>query len=581
MKPVEQMTDEELDSLLAQEAGAQEKSPASVQDMDFSSLSDEELDNLIVEETLAQQPVEPQGREGQAFAQGFGNAATFGYLPQIQAATEPLIQGAMSLFGDNTDEQLKAQGFEIQEQAPESYVQRRDKYIQEGQQLAEENPYSSIAGNVAGAVTSGIATGGGLNSLLGTSGKALTMGKRFKQAAGTGGVIGAIRNPGDTEGEVNLVQFEDRAKNAVKDAATGAIIQGGLEGVKAGATAVKNAGNNIMTWSQMKALKGSGAMLKDFRKAVGNKKAKELGQSVIDNKLMEVGDDVADIAKKSESALKESGQKIGAIYDKADDVASISSGDIKNLNNDFLEEASKRLEGKVGGKEVAQKLENVLEVLRENPNPTFGQLRKLRASIDDQINYSKVTNDLPEYQSELLQLRNKVQDLVKDKIGKVNPGLSKELAKENKNFSKIAEIAKISKDKMAREESNAAFGLRERISGGAGAVVGSLIGTSMGGPVGTAVGAAAGTALGTISTKVARQYGTPFVAMTANKVAKALQNNQNAIGKFSAPLIKSANNPKEFVAAINLMMKDPEFKKQVNQLNGVEEYPVYRGPAKR
>ena len=375
-----------------------------------------------------------------------------------------------------------------------------------------------------------------------------------------------------------MLQLEDRAKNAAQDALTGAVVQGGLETAGAIGTGIKHAGSNIKSYSQMKALKGSGAMLKDFRKAVGNKKASELGQSVIDNKLMQVGDDVADIAKKSEAAMKESGNKIGAIYDKADDITSLTSDDIKGLNNDFLEEASKRLDGKVGGKEVAQKLENVLDVIRENPNPTFGQLRKLRASIDDQINYSKATNDLPEFQSELVHLRNKIQDMVKSKIGKVNPSLGKDLAKENKKFSNIAEIAKISKDKMAREEANAAFGLRERISGGAGAVLGGMVGSSMGGPVGTLVGGAVGAKLGSISTKVARQYGTPYVAITANKVAKALEKNQSALGKFSKPLIEAASHPEQFVATVNALIKDPEFKSQVY---GIEEGNVYRGPAKR
>lgn len=561
MKNLEQMSDDELDQALMQKAGAQ------VSEIDYNNLSDDQLDEMLIQKTEAETP---QDRPGEAFIQGFGNAATFGYLPQIQAATEPLIQGAMDMFGgDNTDEQLKAQGFQIEEAPQDSYVQRRDGYIQQGQQLAQENPWSSAAGGVAGSITSGIATGGGLNKLLGTGGKALTMGKRFKQAAGTGAIIGAARNPGDTKGEVNLVQASDRLENAAKDAATGLVIQGGLEGIKAVGTGVKNAGKNIKTWSQMKALKGSGAMLKDFRKAVGNKKAKDLGQSVIDNGIMKIGDDVADIAKNSESAMKQSGEKIGQIYNKADSITSLNASDIRGLNDDFINEASQRLKGTIDGDEVANKLNKVLEIVTDNPNPTFGELRKLRASIDDQINYSKATQDLPKYQDELLNLRNKVQDLVKSKIGKVNPGLEKQLIKENKNFSNIAEIAKISKDKMAREESNAAFGLRERISTGTGAVVGSIIG----GPVGTAAGAV----LGGISTKVARQYGSPFVAITANKVARALENNKEALGKFSKPLIEAASKPEKYVASINLLMKDPEFKKSLNEMNSEK---IYRGPAK-
>jgi hypothetical protein len=567
VKDYSQMTDEELDQAILEKSGASQ-SPQ----VDFSNLSDEDLDNMLAEQIMTEQDSEPEGRPVEAFAQGFGNAASFGYLPQIQAATEPAIQKIMGLFGDDVDEQIQEQGFVIDEAPEDSYVERRDKFIRKGQKLAEENPYSSAAGGVTGAITSGIATGGGLSSLLGTAGKTATMGKRFVDAAKTGAAIGAVRNPGDTEGAVDVFQVGDRAKNAVKDAATGLVIQGGLEGLKKVGEGVKSAGKNLKTYSQNKSLKASGAMLKDFRKAVGKKKAGELGQTAIDEKLVAMGDDIADTAKKSEAAVKESGKKIGAIYDKADDVTTLSAGDLRSLNDDFLQDASKRLEGTIRGDEVAQKLEGVLGTIRGVKNPTFGQLRKLRSSIDDEINFSKTANELPAYQEELLHLRNKIQDMVKQKIGQANPELSRQLARENKRYSNLSEISKISKDKMAREESNAAFGLRERISGGVGATVGAMIG----GPVGAGVGAVTGA----ITTKVARQYGTPFVAMTANKVARALEKNQDAIGKFSRPLIDAATkSPKEYVATINLMMKDPEFKRKLNEIE-IGDGPIYRGPAK-
>lgn len=563
MKPIEQMSDEELDQAIMQQAGAQ------IQEMDYGSMSDEDIDNMLTEKIMTEQEG-PQSRPGEAFAQGFGNAAAFGYLPQIQAIAEPLADKIAGVFEDDTDAKLKEQGFTIKEAPEESYVQRRDKFIRKGQKLAEENPYANAAGGVTGAITSGIATGGGLSGLLGSASKTATMGKRFADAAKTGATIGVARNPGDTEGEVDVLQLGNRAENAVKDAITGAVVQGGLKGVRKAGEGIKNAGRNLKTYSQNKSLKASGAMLKDFRKAFGKKKAGELGQTAIDEKLVSMGDDIADTAKKAETAVKDSGKKIGAIYGKADDVTSLSSGDIRGLNNEFIEESSRRLDGTIDGEDVAGKIEKVLSVLKDNKNPTFGELRKLRASIDDKINFAKETKDLPAYQEELVHLRNKIQDMVKQKIGKANPELSRQLARENKRFSNLSDISKMSRDKMAREESNSAFGLRERISGGVGAATGAIIG----GPVGAGVGAVTGA----ITTKVARKYGTPFVAMTANKVARALEKNQDAVGKFSKPLIEAAKSPEKFVATINLMMKDPEFKKS---MKGIErEFPIYRGPAK-
>lgn len=559
MKNPEQMTDDELDNFLIQQSSAQ------VEEMDYSKLSDDELDSLIIDKTT---PQSPQDRPGEAFAQGFGNAATFGYLPQIQAATEPLIQGALDLIGgDNTDEQLKEQGFQIQEAPKESYVQRRDNYINQGQQLARENPIASMAGGVSGSIASGIATGGGLNSLLGTTGKALSTAQRFKQAAGAGAIIGAARNPGDTEGEVSPLQLGDRLENAAKDAATGLVIQGGLESIRKTGQAIKGAGKNIKHWSQNKALKGAGADKPVFKKAILNKKNTELGQTVLDENLINAGDDVKDIAKNAESAMKDAQAKLNNVYSKADDVASLGKGDISNLKNEYLQEASERLSGTASGDDIAKQVDDIIGTMPENP--TYGELRKWRSSIDDKITWSKANNQIKGLQEELVHLRSKVQEKIASRLGKYNPELKKEFVRQNKRVSNLSDISDMAKKKAAGQEGNTSFGIRE----GFGSVLGGMLGTAVAGPLGTAPGMA----LGAITTNYARKHATPFVAMTANKVARALENNKDAIGKFSKPLIDSASNPQKFVATVNALMKDPEFKKNLNEMEGGN---IYRGPAR-
>lgn len=93
----------------------------------------------------------------------------------------------------------------------------------------------------------------------------------------------------------------------------------------------------------------------------------------------------------------------------------------------------------------------------------------------------------------------------------------------------------------------------------------------MAGPAGAVVGGLVGGGIGSISTKVARKYGTPYVAISANKIAKALARNQGALDKFSDPLIKAAEkSPKEFVNAVNILLSKPEFKRKVRNLK-IEE----------
>lgn len=530
--------------------------------------SDDDIDRLYAEKMVGEQSAGPQDRPVEAFTQGFGNAATFGYLPQIQAATEPAIQKVMDYFGgDNTDEKLKEQGFSIEQAPEESYVERRDRFIRRGQKLAEENPGATIAGGVSGSLASGIVTGGGLGKLLGTAGKAASMGKRFGDAAKTGATIGALRNPGDTEGEVSPLQLKERTENAVKDAATGAVIQGGLDGAKAVGTGIKNAGKNIKYWSQNKAFKAAGAEKPAFKKAILNKKNTELGQTVIDEDLIGGGSDVQDIAKNAEARLADAGNKLGAIYKKADSTTTLST---KEIRDEFFAESAERLSGTAQGDKTAQKLNDLVETMPSGKDVTFESMKKWRSSIDDEINYAKANEDLPKYQAELLKLRSKVQEKIADQIGKVNPQLKREFLKENKRFSNLTEITNLAKAKAGSVEGNASYGMRE----GQGSIVGSVIGSAIGGPLGAATGAA----VGAITTNIARRYATPFVAMTANKVARALEKRQDAIGKFSKPLIEAANNPEKFVATINGMMKDPEFKRQVQRLD--QPMQIYRGPAK-
>jgi hypothetical protein len=565
------LSDEQIDQMVAEKLAL--RAPSFPKETDFNSLSDEDLDLMVAEKLKGEQS---QDRPAQAAIQGFGNAASFGYLPQIQAGVE---KGVDYLFGDDTDEKLKEQGFQI---APEpTYTETRDQYIKEGESLQESNPVASIAGGIAGGVASGIATGGALG-MLGKgarAAKAATIGSRLATAAKTGAVVGAIRNPGDTEGEVNLIQFQDRLKNSSIDAVTGMILQGGAEGVGKMAKAIKSSPTVLKSWSQIKAVKASGAMLKDFRKAFGNKKVAQMGQSMIDNKLISVGDDVADIAIKSEIMKSHTGNQISKIYEGVDDALSgldaskltpdqikslqVSELDLDNFSKVYMLDLTKRMKGLSGGSTVVNRIEKELGDIAVNGKVGLKKLQEVRRSIDEQINFSKSTQELKGVQEELLGLRNKIQDLAKQRVSVVDQitgkRMARDLIKANKEYSNLAEISKIASDKAARDSSNAAFGLRERISGGAGAVVGGMIG---GIP-----GAAIGGVVGSITTKAAKEFGTPFVAISANRVARALENNKALLGKFADPLIKGATSPKEFVTMVSLMMKDPEFKKKVQGIN--------------
>jgi hypothetical protein len=504
----------------------------------------------------------------QAAIEGFGQAASFGYLPQLQAGAEKAIN---YLVGDSTDEALRAQGFNIEDP---SYTQIRDEFIARNQRLQETNPGAMLTGQVAGGLSSGLAAGA-----LGGTAKAATLGQRALSAAKTGAAIGAIRNPGDTEGEVDLLQLRDRLKNTSQDALTGLIAQGGAEGVAKLAKAIQAAPAAIKDFSQAKAFKASGAMLKDFRKAYGRGRVGELGQTMIDNKIVALGDDVADVAKKAEVMRQSVGGKIGDIYQSADEaILKINPAKVKKnlatkldeteldmgrFAQEFRAYITNKMQGLSGSRQVLSRMDAELDDLATNGVVSLKRLQEIRRSIDDQIDFAKQAKDLPGVEQAFLEMRTKINDIAKNRLAVIDQikgtALSKDLAKANRDFSNLSEITKIAKDRVARDSTNAAFGLRERISGGAGAVVGGM--------VGGVPGAVAGGVIGSISTKVAKEYGTPFVAIAANRAARALESNPGLLGKFTEPLIKSATSPKEFVSVVNLMLKDPEFKKKIDAIN--------------
>lgn len=555
------LSDEELDAMLAQKM-------AQPQRIDYSKLTDEELDAMAFDKLAGSQVPD---RSGEAALAGFGQAATLGYLPQLQAAASQGIDAITQFIPGspaNVDRALEAQGFTVQQP---TYISERDAFARQAQELQQQNPVAYGAGQVAGALTSGVATGGagGAASLVGKVG----------QAAKTGGLMGLLQNPGEIEGELDPLQLQERLKNAAIGAVSGAVVQGSISGASSVAQKLKEIPTNLKRFSELKALKASGAMLRDFRKAYGNNKASELGREVLDSGIVSAGDDVADIAKKAIIAKQAAGEAIGDIYALTDDaimkldpskldkkdleLLSKSTIDLEAFANGYKKQLRNKLRGNAGGSEIYNKVASYVDEIAQNGKDVpLQRLREVRSSIDDLINFSKANAELSGVQKEYLALRNKIQDLAKERVNVVDRirGTKnlESLNTLNKKFSNLAEITKIAQDKAAREQSNAAFGLRERISGGAGAVVGGMIG----GPA----GAIAGGVLGSITTKAARQYGTPLVARIADRTARVLEKNPALLGEFAEPLLRAAQeNPKTFVDIVARLRVDPDFKRKINE----------------
>jgi hypothetical protein len=510
--------------------------------------SDADLYQQYLAETK-QQPPEQKTSVLEAGITGFGKGASFGYLPQLEAVTEPIIQGIVDKFLPKDPE-----GFNVQEAPSPNYTQRRDQQIKAQQLMAQEHPVANAVGEVGGSIASGIATGGGISKLAGAGTKALTLGGRLAQAAKTGAVIGAIRNPGDTEGEISPLQAEHRFYNAATDAATGVVLQGGLEGLGKVASGIKNASGNLATYAEEKALKAAGAMKGDFKKLFKSGKSSELGRAVLDEGILSPGDTIHDIASKAEDVKNSIGQNISEIYKKADSLQSSPSIDIEDIANNIKKDLSSKYQGKAGSTKILNEIQTTLDEIAPNGKVNLSQAQEIRQSIDDGIPWGGTKTDST-IAIEKKAIRNAINDSIKKAASEIDQvhgtDLSSSLLKENKRYSQMAKITDMAIGKSAGESANQSFGFGEKVAAGVGVA-------AKGGPGGVAA------ALGA---KAARQYGNPIVALAANKASKVLSLDPGLLGSFASTLKEAASvSPEKFTATIEALIQKPEFKKALDSL---------------
>lgn len=482
--------------------------------------------------TPVEQPNLPS-KNAEAAVEGFGQQATMGYLPQLQAAVGGLIPNPSAKL----DQQLQEQGFKIS-QPEDSYVNRRDQMIARGEQLQEKAPGAYLGGQVAGAIAGSAPTGAALGkvapALLAPS--AGVFGSAVKAAAG-GALQGAAANPGDIKGQVQPLQISDRAQQALSGAAMGGLTGGALATTKKGADFIKNLPDTLKNYAELKAFKSTGAMLKDWRKANDFGKVNSIGKAMIKDGLVGPGSTFEDVAEKSAELKSKWGKIIGDTYDAASAeldeplvAPHLSLAQHKlldethlhapSISNDLAEKFSKELSGKAGGKKALGAISQTLEELAQNgKNPNINQLQDFKESLDDVIKYNRPLNDEPLTKQYLKKIRDELKGKIDARIDALDQIFGNErlktLKEANKQYGIWAEVSRISKDRVSRENANQMFGLKDTLAALGGAGAGAAIGAARGQDAeGALKGAAMGAAMGGLN-KVARTYGNPLLTQGA------------------------------------------------------------------
>lgn len=555
-KNLDQMSESEIYALYDQEMS---KSQGQSSPKSLDQMSEQEVYALYDSEMNKKQD---QGRPVQAAIEGFGQGASFGYLPHLQAAAGALMPDPTS----GIDAQLETQGFSI-DQPADTYLSRRDANIQRQADLQAENPSAYLGGNIAGAISTGIALPG--------SGVAKGAGffSKVGNAAKVGGLYGLLQNPGDTQGEISPLQIQDRGINALKGAATGAVVGSTVEGLAKGYQAIKAAPEALKKTAAGAALKSTGAMLKDFRKAMGRGVSDRIGRRLIDDNVVKFGDTFDDIASAASVQRDKIAGELNDLYAVTDDAiakatpeqAAALEGtklDARKIAQDLKNDMEKAAQGNLGLTETNRKVFSLLDEFAENGELTVSRLRELRGQVDELVNWSKQTSDMPSFQRELVNVRNNLNKQIEARLDAANKVFggegSKRLKALNEAYSDYAEVSKIAADRMARESANRMLSLGDRQAG----QVGAMAGIGMAGGAGPLVGALATS----LVSKLARQRGGAMLARTADSTANLMMKTPEALGKYSEPLIKAmSESPGAFVKAVQAFRaKDPEFRQMIS-----------------
>lgn len=244
-------------------------------------------------------------KPAQAALEHYGNMATGGYLPHIQAKVFSLLPDP----NKELDEKLRAQGVTIVENKP-SYVELRDENIKRLDQQVRDNPTASAVGMGTGILANSLL----LNKFVPMS-KAKTAWQRIKNAAKTGGMIGAMQNPGDIEGELHPLQPGERISNAAFGAATGAGTQGLFEG--AGKVAQKVSGS-FGRAAEEKAAKAAGFRKPDLDKAAKQGTLSRTGRNLLDEGVVTAGASPSVIAERIGAKITENESKLAGLIDEVE-----------------------------------------------------------------------------------------------------------------------------------------------------------------------------------------------------------------------------------------------------------------------
>lgn len=494
---------------------------------------------------------------GQTALEGFGNGASLGYLPQLQAGAEKagdaigdLKDKALQTIGldhlTSIDAQLKKQGFKL----PDStYTDVRDQNVARQNAEATANPGIALASKVAGGITTGIATA----PLLPGAGaaKATTMTGKILQGAVTGAragaVYGAAENPGDTTGEISPVQLGQRLDNAGKGMKYGAAVGAATSLIPAKAAVVESLENSAEK-NAVKATGATGKQASNFDDGAG--------RELLDRKIVRFGDTPTDVAARAQKAVEDANGQIDVALKKLD------AQGVKVDANDIYDAVRTKINGMKtdpSKADVAKILEGELDNVVNSADAKGATEVPVSEAEVIKRGYNRKAGNWadPEKSMAGKEMYQTYRNAVEDAATAKDPETAKLFTEGKKAYGTLAPIQEAAERRAST--------LGQSPYGGLGDISAAAVGMAKGGPIGA------------LLAPVARRLVSPrlasMTAVTADSAAKALR----ALPDFAS---LESSNPKAFQAVVSQLVKNPEPVAAASGAAAAENSKPVKGPAK-
>lgn len=430
------------------------------------------------------------GGAAQAGLEAYGNTATLGNLAQLQAKG-PEILGAVARSiapalpvdaivdhfknpNADLDADLKAKGFTVENAPDKSYIDSRDENLKRYAKQDAEHPVATGVGKGFGFLASALVPGGQVAKGAGLAEKAYA-------GAKAGALMGAVANPGDTEGVVDPLQIKDRALNAGVGAGLGAAAPVVLHGAGNASSKVSQYLRNKAAQLAETATGATGAQSANFVPGTGRK--------LLNKGIIKFGSSPADIGKNAESALDAAQASKMGLIEK--DLAGASVD--RNKVYDAIQKKIAALRGDESQTALVRQLESKLDDVigaadASGSSIPLSKSEGVRRGFDKAAKWDS-NSDAPTREANKV-LANIYRESGEDAAKAVNPSAAEQFKGEKTLQHTLLPVVEAAEKRAAQLKQSPHGGLLDMTSGGLGATVGGVVG----GPAGAALGAGAGLA---------------------------------------------------------------------------------------